>query len=133
MVNLPSLFSLDLYTESFVNRFLDWVFSLNNARLTFPDAQELSSISLSARRFVDLRTTPKFKELFKEGYLRGGHVTIQRKDDEVRFRIFFRDARVTFTSFASEQDIKFVADSLEEISEGREFRGPTNILDKYFR
>lgn len=132
-MKLSSIFRLDLYTEKFVPRFLEWINSLNNARLIFPEALDLSTISLSARRTVDLRTTQRFKELLREGYLRGAHVTIMRKEGPINFRIFFRDTRVTFTSFANEHDIQFVADGLEKISEGREFRGPTSILDKYLR
>lgn len=132
LLKLPSLFPLDLYTERFVRHFLEWVDSLNNARFAFGEAEDISSISLSAKRSVDLRTTSRFKEFFGEGYLRGGHVTIERDAGQIKFRVFFRDTRVTFTSFSSEQDILFVANALEQISEGREFRGPATILDRFF-
>jgi len=132
MMKLPTVFRLNLYTEAFVKSFLIWIASLNNARFTFGEEEDLGSISLSAKKTIDLRKTEKFKELFDEGYLRGGHVTIRHGSDLINFRIFFHDTRVTFTSFANEEEITFVADALEKIAQGREFRGPKTILDKFF-
>jgi len=132
-MKLPSMSRLNLYTEKFVQSFLQWINSLNNARLTFSAEDELSAISLSAKRAVDLRTTDKFKEYFHDGYLRGAHVTIGKPEEhQINFRIFFRDTRVTFTSFANENEISLVADGLERISGGGEFRGPRKILEQFF-
>jgi hypothetical protein len=89
-LKLPYLYRLNLYTERCIARFLQWIKTLNNARFTFGAAEDLSSVSISAKEHSDLRTNPKFKEYFDLGFLRGGHATIQRNYHHVNFRIFFR-------------------------------------------
>jgi len=132
LMKLPVVFPLDLYSEKSVTRFLDWIDSLHNARFDYTEKEDISTISLSARGMTDLRGTTKFKQLFREGRLRGGHVTIQRGDHEINFRIFFRNTRVSFTSFSDEEDILLVAQALEDITEGKEFLGPRKLLEQYF-
>lgn len=132
LLSLGSPFTLDLYDLNSIQRFLDWIVSLNNARFEFGEDQEVSSISISAKRKIDLRGTTKFQELYRQGILRGGHATIERDRNTINFRIFFRDGRAYFTSFCSEDDIHFVVQALEKISLGTQFYAPEQILERYF-
>ncbi|MDH5266277.1 MAG: hypothetical protein OEW62_01210 [Candidatus Bathyarchaeota archaeon] len=133
-LRLKAPYSLDLHKEVFIQRFLDWINSLNNARFEFDVRQVLSSLSMSARRRVDLRGVPEFKRYLREGSLRGGHATIITEDKgKIKFRIFFRDCRVYFTLFSNEKDISIVGEALEKIVEGHRFDTPDKLLDDYFK
>jgi hypothetical protein len=133
ILSLGSAFSLDLYSFKTIQRFLRWIVSLNNARFEFGESEEVSAISISAKSQIDLRKTKTFQELYGQGVLRGGHATIERDRNTVNFRIFFRDGRVYFTSFSSEDDILFIAQALEKISLGTDIYAPERILDSYFK
>ena len=133
ILSLGSPFSLDLYSLKSIERFLRWIVSLNNARFEFGESEEVSAISISAKSQIDLRKTRKFRELYGQGVLRGGHATIERDRNIVNFRIFFRDGRVYFTSFSSEDDILFITQALEKISLGTEIYAPEQILERYFK
>jgi len=133
-LGLKAPYSLDLHKEVFIQRFLDWINSLNNARFEFDVRQVLSSISMSARRRVDLREVPAFKKYLREGSLRGGHATIITEDErKIKFRIFFRDCRVYFTLFSNEKDIGIIGEALEKIVEGDRFDTPDRLLEDYFK
>lgn len=133
LLSLGSPFTLNLYDLDRIQSFLDWIVSLNNARFEFGESEDVSSISISAKRRVDLRNTQKFQEYYAQGILRGGHATIAKEHESINFRIFFRDGRVYFTSFSSEDDIIMVVDALEKISLGIKFYAPEQILENYFK
>jgi len=126
-------YSLNLAEEESVQKFLNWINSLNNARFEFDVRRVLSSLSMSSRGRTDLRRTDVFKKYSQEGRLRGGHVTIISEEKRaIRFRIFFKNCRVYFTSFSSEDDIAIVREALEKIMEGYKFEIPKKILTDYF-
>jgi hypothetical protein len=133
-LGLKAPYSLNLHKEVFIQRFLNWINSLNNARFEFDVRQALSSISLSARRRVDLRRVPEFKKYLEEGILKGGHATILTEEKrKIQFRIFFRDCRVYFTSFSNEGDIGILGEALEKIVEGYRFETPDKLLEDWFK
>lgn len=126
--------SLDLRKPEYIKRFLDWIRSLNNARFEFPIREAKSSIIISARSGMDLRKLKEFQTYLEHGMLRGGHATIEKeKGRYVNFRIFFRACRIFFTSFCTEDDINFVLDAIEKISEGYRFVTPERMLDQFFK
>jgi len=132
-LGMEAPFSLNLHQEKSVERFLNWINSLNNARFEFDVRRVLSSLSMSARGKIDLRKTDEFKKYSQEGRLKGGHVTIITEEKRsIRFRIFFRNCRVYFTSFSNEDDITIVGEALERIMEGYEFEIPKKLLTDYF-
>lgn len=133
-LKIDPLYPLNLYGEEYIRRFLKWIYSLNNARFEFDVRQALSSLSMSARGRTDLRKLQEFRKYLREGKLRGGHATIITEENrKIRFRIFFRDCRVYFTSFSKEGDIEIVADALEKITEGYEFETPIKTIEEYFK
>jgi len=132
MGNLPT--SLDFRKPEFIKRFLDWIRSLNNARIEFPIREAKSSLIISARSGIDLRQLKEFHTYLEHGMLRGGHATIEKeKGKEINFRIFFRDCRTYFTSFCTEDDINFVVEALEKITEGFKFVTPDRMLEQFFK
>ena len=132
-LGLKAPYSLDLRKEVFIQGFLNWINSLNNARFEFDVRQVLSSISMSARGRIDLRGVDEFRKYLKEGRLRGGHATIITEDKrKIKFRIFFRNCRVYFTSFSNEGDIETIGEALEKIVEGYRFETPYKLLEEYF-
>lgn len=134
VLGLKAPYSLNLHKEVFIQRFLNWINSLNNARFEFDVRQVLSSLSMSARRRVDLRGVPAFRKYLEEGSLRGGHATIITEEErKIKFRIFFRDCRVYFTSFSNEDDIGIVGEALEKIVEGYRFETPDRFIDDWFK
>lgn len=133
-LGMEAPFTLNLHKEEYVQRFLNWINSLNNARFEFDVSRVLSSLSMSARGKIDLRRTDEFKKYLQEGRLKGGHVTIITEEKRpIRFRIFFRNCRVYFTSFGNENDITIVGEALEKIMEGYEFEIPKKLLTDYFK
>jgi len=133
-LGLDAPYTLNLRKEVFIGRFLNWINSLNNARFEFDVRQVLSSISMSTRGKIDLRGVNEFRKYLKEGRLRGGHATIITEDKrKIRFRIFFKNCRVYFTSFSNENDIGIVGEALEKIVEGYRFETPNKLLEDYFK
>jgi len=133
-LGLDAPYTLNLRKEVFIGRFLNWINSLNNARFEFDVRQVLSSISMSTRGRIDLRGVNEFRKYLKEGRLRGGHATIITENKrKIRFRIFFRNCRVYFTSFSNENDIGIVGEALEKIVEGYRFETPDKLLEDYFK
>ena len=111
--------TLNFRKQECIQRFLDWIRSLNNARIEFPIREAKSSLTISARTGFDLKKLQEFKDALEHGRLRGGHATVERnKGEQINFRIFFKDCRVYFTSFCTESDIDFVTDAVEKISRG---------------
>lgn len=126
--------TLDLRRQECIRNFLDWIRSLNNARIEFPIREARSSLIINARSGIDLKKLQEFKDALEHGKLRGGHATVERnKGEEINFRIFFRDCRIYFTSFCTESDIDFVTDALEKITGGYKFVIPKGLLEKYFK
>jgi hypothetical protein len=133
VLGMPSPETLNFRKQECIQRFLDWIRSLNNARIEFPIKEAKSSLTISARSGFDLKKLQDFREALEHGRLRGGHATVQRKKDEqINYRLFFRDCRVYFTSFCTESDIDFVTDAIEKITEGYKFDIPKGLLDKFF-
>jgi hypothetical protein len=129
-MNLQPSFALSLKEEVYINRFLDWIYSLNNARIDLPRSDSRSSITIIARHGRDLRKINEFQGDLKRGILRGGHVTIERqKGIFVKFNIFFKPCHLYFTSFSTNEDIEFVASAMEKIVEGYRFARPEKLLD----
>jgi len=126
--------SLNLNREEIIKRFLGWIYSLNNARFEFDITQTISSLSMSARGRRDLRRNEDFIRYLREGRLRGGHVTIKTEEERtIRFRIFFRDCHVYFTSYSNEKDIEIVVDAIEKIVEEYRFEFPYRTIEEYFK
>lgn len=129
-MNLQPFFPLSLKEEVYINRFLDWIYSLNNARIDLPRTDSRSSITIIARHGRDLRKINEFQGDLKRGKLRGGHVTIEReKDAFVKFNMFFKPCHLYFTSFSTNEDVEFVVSALEKIVEGYRFARPEKLLD----
>jgi hypothetical protein len=125
--------TLDFRKQECIKRFLDWIRSLNNARIEFSIREAKSSLIINARSGIDLKQLQDFKDALEHGKLRGGHATVEKsKGEEINFRIFFRDCRVYFTSFCTESDIDFVTDAIEKITEGYKFVIPKGLLEKFF-
>ena len=125
--------TLNFRKQECIQRFLDWIRSLNNARIEFPIREAKSSLTISARTGFDLKKLQEFKDALEHGRLRGGHATVERKrGEQINFRIFFKDCRVYFTSFCTESDIDFVTDAIEKITEGYKFVVPKGLLEKFF-
>jgi hypothetical protein len=125
---------LDFRKQDYIKRFLDWIRSLNNARIEFPIREAKSSLIISARSGIDLRKLKEFQTYLEHGMLRGGHATIEKeKGKQINFRIFFRDCRTFFTSFCTEDDIQFVVDAIEKITEGFKFAVPDKMLEQFFK
>jgi hypothetical protein len=125
--------TLDFRKQEYIQKFLDWIRSLNNARIEFPIKEAKSSLIINARSGIDLKQLKEFKDALEHGKLRGGHATVERnKGEEINFRIFFRDCRVYFTSFSTETDIDFVTDAIEKITGGYKFVIPKGLLEKFF-
>jgi len=134
VLGLKAPYSLNLHKEEYIQRFLNWINSLNNARFEFDVRQVLSSLSMSARGRIDLRRVGEFRKYLREGKLRGGHATIITEEKrKIKFRIFFRNCRVYFTSFSNEEDIEKIAEALEKIVEGYRFETPNKLLEDYFK
>lgn len=126
--------SVDFRKSEYIKRFLDWIRSLNNARIEFPIREARSSLIISARSGIDLRKLKEFQTYLEHGMLRGGHATIEKeKGKQINFRIFFRDCRTFFTSFCTEDDIQFVVDAIEKITEGFMFAIPDKMLEQFFK
>jgi hypothetical protein len=126
--------TLDFRKQECIKSFLDWIRSLNNARIEFPIREAKSSLIISARTGIDLKKLKEFKDALEHGRLRGGHATVQRnKGEQINFRIFFRDCRTYFTSFCTESDIDFVTDAIEKITEGHKFVMPKGLLEQFFK
>jgi hypothetical protein len=129
-MKLQPFFSLSLKEGLYINRFLDWIYSLNNARIDLPRSDSRSSITIIARHGRDLRKINEFQGDLKRGVLRGGHVTIEReKGLFVKFNMFFKPCHLYFTSFSTNEDIEFVANAMEKIVEGYRFARPEKLLD----
>lgn len=110
-LGLEPFFSLNLLEETYIKRFIDWIHSLNNARIELPISEATGSLTMTARKGKDLRTLKRFHDELKRGRLRGGHVTIQKEDErQIRFNVYFRGCHVWFTSYCEESDIEFVVD-----------------------
>jgi hypothetical protein len=125
--------TLDFRKQECIRRFLDWIRSLNNARIEFPIREAKSSLIINARSGIDLKKLQEFRDALEHGKLRGGHATVEKnKGEEINFRIFFRDCRVYFTSFSTETDIDFVTDAIEKIAGGYKFVIPKGLLEKFF-
>lgn len=127
----------DFRRKEMIERFLNWIRSLNNARIGFSVREAVSSLSMSARRGADLRTHEDFRKYLEYGMLKGGHATaygeriVKGQLRNVNFRIFFRDCRIYFTRFSYEDDIEYVVDALEEIGEGRQIETPQRMLKEF--
>jgi len=133
-LGLKAPYSLNLHQEVFIQRFLNWINSLNNARFEFDVRQVLSSLSMSARGRIDLRRVGEFRKYLKEGKLKGGHATIITEEKrKIKFRIFFRNCRIYFTSFSNEEDIGIIGEALEKIVEGYRFETPDKLLKDFFK
>jgi len=121
---------LNLLERTLIERVIEWISSLNNARIELPLTDASSSLIITARKGRDLRTVKRFQEARREGKLRGGHVTmIKDNKRQINFNIYFRGCHISFTSFCNEYDIEFVADALEKIVEGYEFAPPGRLLE----
>jgi len=127
----------DFRKKEIIEKFLNWIRSLNNARIGFSVRETVSSLSMSARRGSDLRTDEDFRKYLEYGMLKGGHATaygqrvVKGQPRNVNFRIFFRDCRIYFTRFSYEDDIEYVVDALEEIGAGRQAETPQRILEEF--
>lgn len=133
-LNLKAPHPLNMLNEIYVERFLQWIDSLNNARFEFDVRKVISSLSMSARGRVDLRKVDEFRKYLREGILRGGHATINVDENrKIKFRIFFRNCRIYFTAFSNEEDIEIVADALEKIGEGYRFETPKRLIEDYLK
>lgn len=133
-LGLQSFYSLNLLEEKYIKKFIDWIHSLNNARIELPIIEATGSLILTARRGKDLRTLKRFHDELRRGRLRGGHVTIEREDErQINFNVYFRGCHLWFTSFCEESDIEFVVDALEKIMEGYEFGVPERLLTEFFK
>jgi len=131
-MNIKYLFPLNLRQEKYVKRLLDWIYSLNNARIDLPIRDTRSSITLTARRGRDLRKIKDFHQELERGRLRGGHATIEKEEDYmIRFSFTFNPFHTWFSSFCKDDDIEFVAKALERIVGVYEFESPKKLLD-YF-
>jgi hypothetical protein len=132
-MKLPPFFPMSLREQKYINRFLDWIYSLNNARIDLPISDLRRSMTIVARRGRDLRQLNDFNREMRLGRLRGGHVTIEKsKNHFVKFNIFFKPCHAWFTSYSTNKDIEFVVSALEKIVEGYEFAHPERLLD-YFK
>lgn len=133
-MKLQPFFPVDLREEKYIKKFLDWIYSLNNARIDLPIRDTRSSIIIAARHGRDLRKLQEFRKELKRGRLRGGHVTIEKeKGYMIRFNIFFKPCHTWFTFFSRDDDIELVVRALERIMEGYEFVSPDKLLEEYFR
>ena len=133
-LRLEPFFSVNMLRKGYVKSFIDWINSLNNARFEMPFSDATESIMITAREGVDLRNLKRFHDELKRGKLRGGHVTIIRNETyQIRFNVYFRGCHLSFTSYSSEQDIEFVADALEKITEGYRFVTPERLLEEFLR
>jgi hypothetical protein len=133
VIKLGELKPLNLYTKDCIVKFLDWIEFLSYAGFEFDDLEDIGTLSIGAKRKRDLRFTKRFEENFKRGRLRRGHASIKRDEERIlKFRIFFRDARIFFTSLCDEKDIRFILDGIEQISEARPFHVPRELLSQYF-
>jgi hypothetical protein len=131
-LGIPIPTTLDFRKQDCITRFLEWIRSLNNARIEFPIREAKSSLIISARSGIDLKKLKEFKDALENGKLRGGHATVERKrGEQLNFRIFFRDCRIYYTSFCTEDDIDFITDAIEKITEGHKFVVPKGLLEKY--
>ncbi|RLI42251.1 hypothetical protein DRO69_10605 [Candidatus Bathyarchaeota archaeon] len=132
-LGLEPFVTLNLMDEKMNRKFVDWITSLNSATIELPISEVSGSLRITARKGMDLRTAKRYHEELKYGRLRHGHVTIERnKGHKVNFHIYFRDCHKKYTLFTSEEDIEYVVNALEKISEGYVFAKPEKILTEYF-
>lgn len=132
-LGLEPFVSVNLMDATMNKRFIDWITSLNSATIELPISEISGSLIITARKGMDLRTARRYREELKYGRLRHGHVTIERnKEHKVNFHIYFRDCHKKYTLFSSEEDIGYVINALEKISEGYMFAKPEKILTEFF-
>ncbi len=132
-LGLEPFHALSLKDSEMNNKFVNWITSLNSATIELPLRDAHASIIITARKGMDLRTGKKYHEELKKGRLRHGHVTIKRNEQQqTNFHIYFKDCHLKFTLFSSEEDIRYIVDALEKISEGYNFGRPDKILTEYF-
>jgi hypothetical protein len=113
-------------------KFIDWITSLNSATIELPLSEVSGSLIISARKGLDLRTAKRYQEELEHGRLRHGHVTIKHNDSIINFHIYFKECHKKYTLFSSEEDIEYVVNALEKISEGYEFAKPEKMLMEFF-
>jgi len=91
-LGLEPFYSFNLMDAEMNMRFVDWISSLNSATIELPISGVSGSLTITARKGLDLRTAKRYHEELKYGRLRQGHVTIEpEKDHNINFHIYFRD------------------------------------------
>ncbi len=131
-LNLEPFITLSLMDEKLIRSFVDWISSLNSAMIELAISDVAGSLRITARKGMDLRTAEKFNQELKSGRLRGGHVTIERDNNGINFRIYFRDCHIKYTLFTSEEEIAYILDAIEKILEGYKFDRPNKMLSDFF-
>ncbi len=128
-MELPPCLTLDLTESRYMDKFLDWIYSLNNGKIDLPPTDSRSSVSMSARRGRNLLQTRGFLDELNHGQLRGGHVTIEEKKDSfTKFSIIFKPCHIHFTSYSSNTEIESIVSALQKIVEGYEFVSTETLL-----
>jgi len=133
-LGLDPFFSLNLMNVELNKRFIDWISSLNSATIELPLSDTMAgSLIITARKGMDLRTAQRYHEELRFGRLRHGHVTIERNEDhKINFHVWFRKCHIKYTLFTREEDLDYVMNALERISEGYQFARPERILTEFF-
>lgn len=133
-LGLPPFEAFSLKDEKINNKFVNWITSLNSATIEMSTKDEHASIIITANKDIDLRTGKKYHQELKNGTLQAGHVTIKRdeKNNKINFHAYFRDCHLKFTLFTSEENIRYVIDAIEKISEGYNFGRHEKILTEFF-
>ena len=132
-LGLDPFLSLNFMDPEMNQKFIAWITSLNSATIELPISEVSGSLIITARKGMDLRTAKRYREELKYGRLRHGHVTIERKKGhKVNFHIYFRQCHKKYTLFSSEEDIEYIVNALEKISEGYGFAKPERILAEFF-
>jgi hypothetical protein len=132
-LGLAPHYPIDLMEPKVNKKFVEWISSLNSATIQLPLSEVSGSLIISARKGMDLRTAKRYNEELKYGRLKHGHVTIKRSDEEIiNFHIYFRTCHIIYTLLTSEEDIDFILQALEKISEGSVFDRPERLLVDFF-
>lgn len=122
--------TINLIDEKLIQSFVEWIRSLNSATIELASTDSTAgSLTITARKGMDLRTAEKFAKELKNGQLRGGHVTIEHNGNGINFRINFRDCHITYTLFTNETEISYIIGAFEKIIEGYTFAKPKNLLN----
>lgn len=132
-LGLEPFISINLMEKELNRKFIKWINSLNSATIELPLSEVSGSLIISARKCLDLRTAKRYKDELEHGRLRNGHVTINHNERDINFHIYFKECHKKYTLFSSEEDIEYVVNAIEKISEGYEFAKPEKLLADFFK